>query len=217
MVEATYTEKMRKAPQFSADIVSFAWSGIGFCGLVGIFIAGPGVGYVGPFPMLAVAIPFASLILLPASLGWLTEERLPAHERGLRFGHVVKQWNYFTCTLLLTIGVIVTIFSGIMQVSTQMQLLVSTSVCTVCGLATLILLPSSISKPLIYMFLANALCVSTQGFVDNFYLDPATREESLRMGYLSNHPPVAVMLAADPCQNFGSHLLTHACICCDDF
>lgn len=47
------------------------------------------------------------------------------------------------------------------------------------GTASVVLLPAAIWKPLMFMFLANSLSISTAGFVDNFYLDPATEEESL--------------------------------------
>ena len=49
--------------------------------------------------------------------------------------------------------------------------------------SAMLLLPGFIWKPMVYMFVANALSLSTGGFVDNFYLDPATHEESARSGY----------------------------------
>ncbi len=54
--------------------------------------------------------------------------------------------------------------------------------CPPAGMTSVLLLPGIIWKPLMFMFLANSLSVSTVGFVDNFYLDPATREESLVCG-----------------------------------
>eukprot|EP00668_Euglena_longa_P004609 GGOE01005379.1.p1 GENE.GGOE01005379.1~~GGOE01005379.1.p1 ORF type:complete len:613 (-),score=226.53 GGOE01005379.1:285-2123(-) len=183
MVEATYTEKMREKPRYAADVVSFAWSGIAFCGLVGIVIAGPGVDILGPLVVLALAVPIAGLVVLPASAGWLGEKRLPTSERGFRLKHFRRQWKYFACTMILTLGVMLTMISGILRVGPVRQAMVASVVVVVTGTASVVLLPSAIWQPLMFMFLANSLSISTAGFVDNFYLDPATPEESLATGY----------------------------------
>jgi len=56
------------------------------------------------------------------------------------------------------------------------------------ALSAVALLPPTIWKPLLYMFVVNASSLATGGFVDNFYLDPATREESkVRSGPHNSH------------------------------
>jgi len=183
MIEATYTEKMEEVPQYAADIVSFAWSGVGLFGMAGILIAGPGVDAIGPTGIIALAIPFSAVIIVPALMGYLTEKKLPAKQRGLRVTHIQQQWNYFLCTLILIVGVIITIITGILRVDSRTQALVAGAVCTVTALSAVALLPPTIWKPLLYMFVVNASSLATGGFVDNFYLDPATREESKRTGF----------------------------------
>ena len=117
MIEATYTEKMRVNAPFSADMVSFVWSGVGLFGLVGIFVAGPGIDWFGPIALLAGAIPFSALIIYPAVRGWLTETRIPPEQRGRStLDGLRQQWHYFTITVLLTVCVVTTMLSGIMQV-----------------------------------------------------------------------------------------------------
>ena len=51
------------------------------------------------------------------------------------------------------------------------------------GIAAVLLLPSTITKPMLFMFMASALSINMYGFVDNFYLDAATPEESAETGY----------------------------------
>jgi hypothetical protein len=85
--------------------------------------------------------------------------------------------------MILTVGVLITMLSGILRVGPARQAVVAGCVVVVTGTASIVLLPSYIWKPLMFMFLANSLSISTAGFVDNFYLDPATHEESLRTGY----------------------------------
>ena len=46
------------------------------------------------------------------------------------------------------------------------------------GSACVVLLPPLVWKPLMYMFVTNSLSLATGGFVDNFYLDPVTFDES---------------------------------------
>jgi len=183
MVEATYTEKMRDTPRFAADIVSFAWSGIGLFGLIGLVIAGPGIDLVGPILVLTIAIPFSSFIILPTSAGWLTERRLSRAERSEWMARMRDQWNYCLCTLILTVGVLVTIASGLLHADSAQRALVAAAVSAVTGIASVLLLPPSIWKPLMFMFVSNSLTVATGGFVDNFYLDPATHRASLETGY----------------------------------
>eukprot|EP00667_Euglena_gracilis_P005873 EG_transcript_5913 len=183
MVEATYTEKMRDRPRFAADIVSFAWSGIGLFGMIGIFIAGPGVDLLGPILILALAIPFSSLIIFPASAGWMTEKRLPPEKRGLQLDQIRREKNYVLCTLILTVGVLVTIITGVMNVSAETKAGVALGVSVITGVASVVLLPGRVWKPLLYMFVCNSVNLATAGFVDNFYLDPGTRKEAERTGY----------------------------------
>ena len=134
MIEATYTEKMRRAPEHSADIVSFVWCGIGFFGLLGIFVAGPGIDLFGPIPVLALAIPFAAGIIVPALMGWMTEERAPPGPRGLGLQSMGGQWKYFTCTLVLTLGVLCTMVSGLLQIGSVPQAVLALVVSLLTGL-----------------------------------------------------------------------------------
>lgn len=46
------------------------------------------------------------------------------------------------------------------------------------GVASVVLLPGRVWKPLLYMFVCNSVNLATAGFVDNFYLDPGTRKEA---------------------------------------
>ncbi len=51
---------------------------------------------------------------------------------------------------------------------------------------------------MLFMFLSSAVSINTYGFVDNFYLDAATPEESLRSGYPACDTPDRGDFPADP-------------------
>eukprot|EP00667_Euglena_gracilis_P004235 EG_transcript_4254 len=183
MIEATYTEKMEDVPQYSPDILSFSYSGIGLFGMVGILIAGPGVGLVGPTHLLAFAIPVAAIVIAPTALGYMTEKQLPPDERGFRLVHVRRQWNYFLCSFILVVGVMVTMVAGVLQLASLTRAAIAFTAFLLAGVAGVTLLPAVIWKPLMFMFVVGASSLDIRGFVDNFYLDPATEEESWQTGF----------------------------------
>ena len=75
------------------------------------------------------------------------------------------------------------ISTSLTQVDAASQAFISVTLSAITGTAAMALLPASIWKPMLFMFLSNAMGFSTAGFVDNFYLDSATPEESARTGY----------------------------------
>lgn len=82
MCESAYTERMRDKPEHAPALLSFVWGGINAFGLIGVGLAGPLIGAVGPFRAAAAGIPFALLPTLPAALGWLGETRVDVQGRG---------------------------------------------------------------------------------------------------------------------------------------
>lgn len=183
MIEATYSEKIQTAPRFATDIVSWVWSGIGVCSIIGVLVAGPGLDLFGPFRTAALALPISMAIIVPACLGWLTEPPHPTKKWGVQWGLLQQRSSFFLCTLVLTGAVIVSAASGIAHVNIGTQALLAVVCSLVVAVAAMCLLPSAMWRPMIFMFLANALSINTYGFVDNFYLDAATAEDSKISGY----------------------------------
>eukprot|EP00667_Euglena_gracilis_P005147 EG_transcript_5174 len=183
MVEATYTEKMKYVPEHASDIITWVWSGIGIATVAGVLVAGPALDHLGPFTSAALAMPVAALVIGPTALGWLTERPCSSPACGLHWGVLVQQRRLFLCTVILAAVVLVAAASAIAGVSTTNQAITAAVGSLVVSAAGVVLLPAGLWKPLLFMFLASALTINTYGFVDNFYLDPATPEESERLGY----------------------------------
>ena len=49
MVEGLYTVRMKQHPQYGSDLVTYVWSGITFCGAIGVLLAGPAIDLLGPY------------------------------------------------------------------------------------------------------------------------------------------------------------------------
>eukprot|EP00668_Euglena_longa_P017466 GGOE01021876.1.p1 GENE.GGOE01021876.1~~GGOE01021876.1.p1 ORF type:complete len:640 (-),score=180.93 GGOE01021876.1:225-2144(-) len=183
MVEATYTEKMKYAPQHASDILTWVWSGIGVATVAGVLIAGPALDNLGPFTSAALALPVAALVIFPTALGWLTERPCTSPPCGLHWGILAQQRRLFLCTVILAAAVVVAAGCAIAAVSSTSQAIVAAVGSIIVSVSSIVLLPAGLWKPLLYMFLASALTINTYGFVDNFYLDAATPEESKKLGY----------------------------------
>ena len=77
MVEGLYTVRMKKNPAHGADLVTFVWSGITFCGAVGVLLAGPAIDLLGSYHVAFLATPCAFAVVVPTLMGWHGEARLP--------------------------------------------------------------------------------------------------------------------------------------------
>ena len=182
MVEATYTEKNRRAPKHASDIVSWVWSGIGVFSIGGVLFAGPLAQYFGPFKSMIFAIPVSAVILVPTYYGWLTEEPVPGAGTGVLWDVLREQRRYFLAGGVLTLGVIVTSTTGFIGVPYIAQAAVAVGVSAALCISNSLLLPWQIARPLNWMFINSCLMING-GFVDNFYLDAANAEQSRATGY----------------------------------
>jgi hypothetical protein len=129
-----------------------------------------------------VGIPVAASVILPAALGWLGEKRGPTR-CGLDWSLVAKHRPLFLCNAILFTAVVSASVAGLARVSLQTQAAVAIGGSVVVMGSMAALLPGRMWRPMVYVFLSYALTINTYGFVDNFYLDAATPEESLRTGY----------------------------------
>eukprot|EP00667_Euglena_gracilis_P003590 EG_transcript_3598 len=182
MVEAAYSEKMRAHPTHASDILTWVWGGIGIATVAGVLVVGPGLDYFDPFALAGVGAPVAFAIVVPAALGWLGEARAPV-SCGLHWQLLRGQWQLFACSGVLAVAVLGSCVCTVLGVALGAQAAVAVGgMLAVVGAAAW-LLPAGLWRPLVFMFLSSAVCIDTYGFVDNFYLDAATPEESLRNGY----------------------------------
>ena len=84
MIEGIYAYKMKLAPDYSADILTWVWTGIFGWGMAGYLLAGPVLDWLGIYTTLLIAIPCAAGTFIPSLLNMLTEVRLPKGQRGIQ-------------------------------------------------------------------------------------------------------------------------------------
>eukprot|EP00667_Euglena_gracilis_P004274 EG_transcript_4298 len=183
MIESCYSEKMKDVPDRASDIVTWVWVGIGIGGLFATLVVSPCLDNLGPFTSTAIPLAIAGLPIIPAALGWLTEVKCSTPSCGFRWEALKQKKRYFACALLLSVCVLTNVACGIARVSRMYQAIVAIIVSVVTFIGCVILLPHQLWGPMGYMFLSNALSLATEGFIDNFYLDAATPQESEATGY----------------------------------
>eukprot|EP00667_Euglena_gracilis_P008286 EG_transcript_8388 len=183
MVQTTYTEQMQKHPEQGSSIVTFVWVGIAIATMAGVLLVGPGLELYGPFRMAGLGIPAAAAMLVPACLGWFAERRRPSPKWGFDWDIVRRQKSLFTCTLILTMAVVMTSLFAMLGLPLVWQTAFSILWSGGVGLASMYLLPPTLWKPMLFLFLQSAMTINTYGFMDNFFLDAATRQQSLLTGY----------------------------------
>jgi hypothetical protein len=113
MVEGLYTVRMKKLPAYGSDLVTYVWSGITFCGAIGVLLAGPAIDLLGPYNVAFIAVPLAAAIVVPTLLGWHGEQRLPVERRGLNRAKIQEQKDVVVTAAVLGIACVLTAGSAI--------------------------------------------------------------------------------------------------------
>jgi hypothetical protein len=117
MVEGLYTVRMKLTPQYGADLVTYVWSGITFCGAIGVIAAGPAIDLVGPYAVAYIAMPCAAAIVVPTLLGWSGEARLPVERRGLQRAKLREQSDVILTAAVLGCSCVVIAVTALLGVA----------------------------------------------------------------------------------------------------
>ena len=113
MVEGLYTVRMKQNPQYGSDLVTYVWSGITFCGAIGVLLAGPAIDLLGAYNVSFIAVPLAFAIVIPTLLGWHGEKRLPPSKRGVNWMKIKEQRDVVITAAVLGVSCVLTAVSAI--------------------------------------------------------------------------------------------------------
>jgi hypothetical protein len=170
LCQGAYAAAMVAHPSTSSALVSWVWGQYHVGALMASTLVGPLADAVNPRIIFWIALPLAAQMIIPTCLGYLGEERLP---RGQRCCHVEKEKVKSQPRLFFLAVVMAVAALGMASVNlwgTQLMQSIyalSASIC-LCTLAFFCLGPT-LAKANLYMFLTNALYVSTDGALDYFY------------------------------------------------
>ena len=114
MVEGLYTVRMKKLPAYGSDLVTYVWSGITFCGAIGVLLAGPAIDLLGAYNVAFLAVPLAAAIAIPTLLGWHGEKRLPMSRRGFNRAKVQEQKDVVVTAAVLGSACVLTAGSAML-------------------------------------------------------------------------------------------------------
>jgi hypothetical protein len=185
-VEGLYTVRMKQLPAYGSDLVTYVWSGITFCGAIGVLLAGPAIDVLGPYNVAFIAVPLAGAIVVPTLLGWHGETRLPVSRRGVNVTKIREQRDVVITAAVLGVSCLLTAGSAIAGAGDHFQFGL-VLVCLAAVLGTVYQrLDRGLATVCIYMAAAQAVAIDTSGPSDFFFLsgvdDPASRCKPLH-GY----------------------------------
>jgi len=172
ILEGQWTEKLAAAPEYAPDLMSFVYMGMSLCSIFGVLVAGPGLDKFGE-NILWVCIPIPAMCALGALCGLTTEKR--AEEPcGLQTECIYKYRHFFLCGVMAAVCVLGTAALNLLPVLGQeLQFVLSMLLATLMCVSYMWLLPASIWKPCLYLFISNVLSLDYSSVTYSFYLDDA--------------------------------------------
>ena len=170
LCQGQYAAAMVAHPETSSALVSWVWGMYHVGALAASTMIGPLADAVNPRIIYWIALPLAGQIILPTLLGYLGEEQLP---RGQRCCHVEKE-KVRAQPRLFFLAMVMAVAALGMALVNLFGTYLAQSIYAVCASITLctagfFCLGPTLAKANLYMFLTNALYISTDGALDYFY------------------------------------------------
>mmetsp|Transcript_39767 Transcript_39767/g.112843 ORF Transcript_39767/g.112843 Transcript_39767/m.112843 type:complete len:606 (-) Transcript_39767:97-1914(-) len=178
MCEGLYTVKMAATPAYSADLLSWVWSGIAAWGVLGVLLAGPGIERFGPFLTAWFGVPFAAAVVLPTFAGWHGErqERPPGKRACCSLSSAsARERPYFIVAAILFVFVAINSATAIANIGSDVQFVLTIAISVLLSASALWKLPRQLALVMVYMIVSAALALDLTGATDYWYLnDPDT-------------------------------------------
>lgn len=173
--EAIYTSKLRSNPGQTPYLVSFIWAGITIMGAVGTGTSGVILYFGGsPWPLYAICLVPASLILAPSVLNWAGEQRLNDREVEEQRDRVLSQKEAVFLALILVLATLVLMASG-MLVDVRANAIISLVVALVVMVCFSVMLNPIIAKVNAFALIQTCLTISLESA--GFYFCTDTKDE----------------------------------------
>jgi len=200
--EAQYAELMTDNPYIGPDIVTWNW----LSAQIAAFIVGVVAGQMSDAyttsgndmwlrGLFAFGIPFSLQLLLPTTLNWMGETRIPEEKRGIQWHVWRENKDVFKLGLIMGACVVVSaIFNlfgdqlaeamSLSEQQSQLPLLVtSILISLVAGGATYWYVPRIVANSMVYMFLSSALFIQYGGMNSWYLASPKCLPNGPHFGY----------------------------------
>jgi len=115
LCEGKYAEIMQKKPKTGSTMVSYVWGSFQAGSLVAACFVGPVADHYDPKVLFWVLTPIAASIIIPTSLGYLGDERVPDEKAGFKT-ELIKQYPYIIsfCLVMATCAIGMLEISGLL-------------------------------------------------------------------------------------------------------
>eukprot|EP01051_Picozoa_sp_SAG22_P007057 SAG22_NODE_484_length_9912_cov_23.425150_7_plen_194_part_00 len=131
-------------------------------------LVGPLADMVGPRVIFWICIPLAAQIILPSLWGWLPEKKLSREERGLNTAIIHHQPRLFVLALAMAVAALGMALINLFGTRLSQSIYAGVAAISLCVLG-FVCLDKGLAKANLYMFMTNALYISTDGALDFFY------------------------------------------------
>lgn len=170
LCQGAYAAAMVAHPSTSSALVSWVWGQYHVGALMASTLVGPLADAFTPRIIYWIALPLAAQIIIPTCLGYLGEPRLPP---GQRCCHVEKdkiqaQPRLFFLAVVMACAAVGMAAVNLFGTRLMQSIYALSASVFLCSFAFFCLGPT-LAKANLYMFLTNALYVSTDGALDYFY------------------------------------------------
>lgn len=168
LCEGKYAEMMVARPESGSDLVSFVWGLYMVGSFLGSAVAGPIADHWKPRYIFIICLPIAAQVILPTFAGWLPEEKLPPHQRGIRKDKIRAHPKLFKLSIFMTVGASVVGLAALLGSGKIQSIFSIGTAITLCVLGNR-WLPQMLARANLYMFLSSMLYVSLPGGLDYFF------------------------------------------------
>lgn len=159
---------MVKHPDTSSSLVTWVWGNYHVGALGASMLVGPLADFVGPRVIFWICIPLAAQIILPSLRGWLPEKKLAREERGINTSIISAQPRLFILAIAMAVAALGMALVNLFSTRLVQSLYAIAAATSLCVLG-FICLDRGLAMANLYMFLTNALYISTDGALDFFY------------------------------------------------
>lgn len=167
LCEGKYAEMMVAKPESGSDLVTFVWGLFMVGTFVGSAIAGPVADWK-PRYIFLICLPLAAQIVVPATMGWLPEQKLPPEQRGLRKDKIRKHPHLVKLSIVMTLGAIAVGLSALVPGGAVQSIVSAITAILLCIFGSL-WLPRMLANANLYMFLSSTFYLTISGGLDYFF------------------------------------------------
>jgi len=170
LCEGKYAELMQTKPKTGSTMVSYVWGSFQVGSLVAACFVGPVADAYDPKVLFFVLTPIAASIIIPTSLGYLADEKVPDDKAGFKT-ELIKQYPYIVAfCLVMSLCAIGNAVIDIFFFDEHMwQAIYAISSAVLLSIMAFLCLPRQLAMSNFYMFMASVLYIDIGGAQDFWF------------------------------------------------